>query len=332
MEALSRIARQLVRDGVAPSAAVAVARRRGVAGAERGWVTAFGGDERAFYDLASLTKPMTAIAAARSGMDRRAPIERFLPEVLGTPTEGASVELLLAHRAGLAPHVFLPMVAPLRAAAVARRAGLTGPVPESGFPAAYSDIGYVLVGEALARVNAVRDAGEAIERHLPAPELGTVRALRARRGLDFDGRVQPTEGALRGIVHDENARALTGEGGSGHAGMFGTIGAVLAFACEAADYVERPEARWLVTPFADGATNRAGFDGKSPEGSSAGERAGPRAFGHLGFTGTSFWIDPDAGTIVALLTNRVHPTRDNTAIRAARPRVHDALFEIASGL
>ena len=77
---------------------------------------------------------------------------------------------------------------------------------------------------------------------------------------------------------------------------------------------------------AAGGTLRAGFDGKSAEGSSAGALAGPRTFGHLGFTGTSLWIDPDARAVVALLTNRVHPTRDHVAIRAARPRAHDALF------
>src|SRR6185312_6796422 len=75
-----------------------------------------------------------------------------------------------------------------------------------------------------------------------------------------------------------------------------------------------------------GGTLRAGFDGKSAEGSSAGERMGARAFGHLGFTGTSLWIDPDAAVVVVLLTNRVHPTRENVAIRAERPRVHDALY------
>jgi CubicO group peptidase (beta-lactamase class C family) len=80
-----------------------------------------------------------------------------------------------------------------------------------------------------------------------------------------------------------------------------------------------------------GGTLRAGFDGKSEGGgSTAGERAGPRTFGHLGFTGTSLWIDPDAEAVAVLLTNRVHPTRDNGAIRAARPLAHDALFALAA--
>jgi CubicO group peptidase (beta-lactamase class C family) len=75
-----------------------------------------------------------------------------------------------------------------------------------------------------------------------------------------------------------------------------------------------------------------GFDGKAEQGSSAGPRFGPRAFGHLGFTGTSLWCDPDAGVVVALLTNRVHPQRDNIRIRDIRPSVHGELFGLAAGL
>ncbi len=89
---------------------------------------------------------------------------------------------------------------------------------------------------------------------------------------------------------------------------------------------------WLVAERAGG-TLRAGFDGKSPEGSSAGARFGARSFGHLGFTGTSLWIDPDARVVAVLLTNRVWPrTREQDAIRAARPAAHDALHAYATSL
>jgi len=81
-----------------------------------------------------------------------------------------------------------------------------------------------------------------------------------------------------------------------------------------------------------GGSLRAGFDGKMLEGSSAGPRFGPNAFGHLGFTGTSLWCDPDAGIVVVLLTNRVCPTRENILIRSVRPGVHSALFGLAAGL
>jgi CubicO group peptidase (beta-lactamase class C family) len=59
--------------------------------------------------------------------------------------------------------------------------------------------------------------------------------------------------------------------------------------------------------------------------------AGPHSFGHLGFTGTSFWCDPDAERVLVLLTNRVCPTRNNPRIRAARPAVNDALHAFRDG-
>jgi CubicO group peptidase (beta-lactamase class C family) len=78
-----------------------------------------------------------------------------------------------------------------------------------------------------------------------------------------------------------------------------------------------------------GSTLRAGFDGKSCGLSVVGERLGAATFGHLGFTGTSFWCDPEAETVVVLLTNRVCPSRENPSIAALRPRVHDLLAECA---
>jgi CubicO group peptidase (beta-lactamase class C family) len=117
--------------------------------------------------------------------------------------------------------------------------------------------------------------------------------------------------------------------------MFGTAAAVLAFGSAVIDALDgKPtplagDLAWLVRP-RPGGTLRAGFDGKSDAGSSAGSRFGARAFGHLGFTGTSLWVDPDAAIVAVVLTNRVHPTRDNIRIREARPGVHDALFARAT--
>jgi serine-type D-Ala-D-Ala carboxypeptidase len=168
--------------------------------------------------------------------------------------------------------------------------------------------------------------------------------VRDLAGRGVLGPFAPTEdvawrgGLVRGAVHDENAWALTGYGGSGHAGIFATVDAVLTFGeavldalGEGASAWSGADLGWLVRE-RPGGTLRAGFDGKSPEGSSAGRVAGPRTIGHLGFTGTSLWIDPDAGAVVVLLTNRVSPSRANGAIREARPRVHDALFERARAL
>jgi CubicO group peptidase (beta-lactamase class C family) len=69
-----------------------------------------------------------------------------------------------------------------------------------------------------------------------------------------------------------------------------------------------------------------GWDTPSAEGSSVGRYFSPAAtVGHLGFTGTSLWIDPPAGLAVTLLSNRVHPTRENVKIRELRPRFHEAI-------
>jgi CubicO group peptidase (beta-lactamase class C family) len=319
------------------------------AGWERQGTREVGGAEEVFFDLASVTKPMTALAFARSGIDRRTPLGDLVEEARGTPSERLPVELFLAHRAGLDAHrrLYAPLLLPggppmdvaaaVREAAEARRLDATGEPPEEGFPPLYSDLGYVLAGVALARGVGTRDAGEAIGKLVLEPlglgaQAGTVRELGSR---GVGGPFAPTEdvpwrgGRVEGAVHDENAWALTGNGGSGHAGIFATVDGVLTFGRAVLDGLEGLE--WLVRE-RPGGTLRAGFDGKSVEGSSAGELMGPHAFGHLGFTGTSLWIDPDARIVVVLLTNRVCPTRDHLAIRTARPWAHDRLYERALSL
>jgi CubicO group peptidase (beta-lactamase class C family) len=358
------IAQAIVADGVATHCAAGCAVR-----ARGEWKRETGGAVETLFDLASLTKPMAAVAFACAGIDRSLPLAALLPEARGTASERVPLELLLAHRAGLDGH--RPLYAPLlrhrpvdvpsslREAANARLPGALGDPPPAGFAPLYSDLGYILAGEALARTTSARDAGEAIGRLVLEPlhiaqRAGTIRDL-ATKGIR--GPFAPTEtvewrgGPIVGAVHDENAWALTGEGGSGHAGIFGAVDSLLTFgaavldaidasetASETATPAEREDRRapfgasvdleWLVRE-RPGGTLRAGFDGRSAHGSSAGERMGGRTFGHLGFTGTSLWLDPDSKVVVVLLTNRVCKGRDPIAIRESRPKAHDALFESA---
>ena len=188
--------------GVAKAVAAGCAARRDTRG---GWAREVGGAAATLFDLASLTKPMTAVAAVRAGIDPTAPLGAMLAEVRGTASEGVSLELLLAHRAGLGPHraLYAPLAqgervdagAALREAAETRRADAGGPVPAEGFGPVYSDLGYILAGEAIARTLGLSDGGKAIERLVLEPlgierQAGTVRDL-ALRGVD--GPFAPTE-------------------------------------------------------------------------------------------------------------------------------------------
>jgi serine-type D-Ala-D-Ala carboxypeptidase len=311
------------------------------------------------YDLASLTKPMVAALAARWLYRERASFEAPLAALLGgargTASEAASLGLLASHRAGLVAHLRLGAFAegpPADAApwlvrcANARRDECRGPAPEEGFAPLYSDLGYILLGRALSEAS-----GEPLERLLDRDVSGPLglgvgcsRDLAARLGAAFLERVAPTEvveargGELRGVVHDDNCWELAGRGLAGHAGLFGTAREVLGFGVAMLDalagrsgWLTPEQARPLVAP-RPGGSLRMGFDGKAQTGSSAGPRFGPGAFGHLGFTGTSLWCEPDADIVVVLLTNRVWPSRDNIVIRTVRPSVHDALFGLAADL
>lgn len=361
------LAQMLVDDRVSPAASLAVAAR-----GPAGFRFAFGAagvrsPERPSrvtpstpFDLASVTKPFVACTFARlvrTGLlGWNEPLGEILPEARGTASARVPLVLFLSHRAGLDSHLPLfqgrlegkpvDVHAALRSAAEARRPGCHGTPPPEGFPPLYSDLGYLLVGAAVARA-AATELARAVEREVTVPLGLEVMSSTTFRHLDgtFDERVAPTEtqafrgGEIVGVVHDENAWALAEGGIAGHAGLFGTAEGVARFGAAVLDALSGRSLDWLEPKYAEplvrprpGGTLRAGFDGRSDVGSSAGARFGPRAFGHLGFTGTSLWCDPDAGVVAVILTNRVCPTREHIAIREVRPLINDRLFSIAEAL
>jgi CubicO group peptidase (beta-lactamase class C family) len=143
---------------------------------------------------------------------------------------------------------------------------------------------------------------------------------------------------LRGVVHDDNAYALGGY--SGHAGLFGTVldcYAVVNLLREhyrglREDYLKASTVRAFFTrqDIVIGSTWALGWDTPSKTGSSAGRYFSQKSVGHLGFTGTSLWMDLEKDVIVILLTNRVHPARANEEIKAFRPQLHDAIMKALS--
>jgi CubicO group peptidase (beta-lactamase class C family) len=354
--------RWVTERGVAPGASAYVARfdgsswrsAEGAAGVHSGP----GSPEvtpATLYDLASLTKPVIACTLARLTRAERlgweSPLGELLPGVAGSASAALPLWLFAAHRAGLLAHVRLRDSGVgrelwLGLCANGRRAECQTAAPDQGFAPLYSDLGYILIGALLERLGG---AARLVQLEVAEPcalELDCAQGWAQRLAAgEFLARVAPTEivedrgGLIWGAVHDDNAWDLQGSGLAGHAGLFGTAAAVGGFGRAMLDalagrhpaWLSAAEAGRLVQPRAGGSL-RTGFDGKAAQGSSAGPRFGLHSFGHLGFTGTSLWCDPDASIAVVLLTNRVHPSRENVQLRSVRPDIHGELFGLAAGL
>ena len=322
------------------------------------------------YDLASLTKPLATgtsllLLVQRAKVALEDPVQEILTELEGTPIGQATVRDLLTHRSGLPG--WRPFYERLdQGADVPEPSGGNQPVKQQvlkmirdepliyarGERSVYSDLGFMLLGFVVERLSGMaldRWCKEEIVDPLQAdPMLFCPTAGRAQldviRPVVDVSRIAPTEldvwrnRLLRGEVHDENAAAMGG--GAGHAGLFGAAESVLAVSgAWLRGYYGRESIldRELVREFTtcqDSAVRSSwalGWDTPSAP-SSSGSSFSKGSFGHLGYTGTSLWIDPQCELEVVLLSNRVHPSRKNEKIKAFRPYIHDLVFrEFVSG-
>jgi beta-N-acetylhexosaminidase len=297
------------------------------------------------YDAASLTKPVVTatlvsmqVEAGRIGLDL--PVARYIPEWNNGPNpdwrKTVTVRNLLTHSSGLPAHqdYFLTLHSNREfIAAICKEPLEYAP----GTKTIYSDLGFILLGEIVER-----STGKAVDQlardQIFAPlDLSSTMFNPPKNLLN---RIAPTENdtafrkrLIRGEVHDENAFAMGGV--AGHAGMFSTASDLAVF-CQMLlnggiyghhRLLTRATISQFTAPQAvAGNTRTLGWMTPTPN-SSSGQYFSPRTFGHLGFTGTSIWIDPDRQLFVILLTNRVNPTRENDKIAAVRPAVHDAVIE-----
>jgi CubicO group peptidase (beta-lactamase class C family) len=302
------------------------------------------------YDLASLTKVMATTAIAmllydRGVLDLDAPLGDILPAfVIGDAgiRERIRVTLrsLLAHSSGLPGYGQL-FAAHSTPAGVLRGALQTPLEAPPGSRAEYSDIGFILLGKAL-EVLSGQDLARLFEVEIAQP-LGLASA-RYLPPADWRAGIPPTEHdylyrnrVIQGEVQDENCFALGGV--SGHAGLFSNVLDVLKFSrCILAGGLLADGGRLFQPGTVDlfaarqtepaGTTRALGWDTPG-ERSSSGTSFSARSIGHLGYAGTSLWIDRERQLAVVLLTNRTWPDRQNRAIQTVRPAFHDAL---ASGI
>ncbi|MGH9389589.1 MAG: serine hydrolase, partial [Vicinamibacteria bacterium] len=349
---VQNVVERAIAGGAAPGAVVLVARRGKIVLDQAFGRMTYEKDAArvtpdTLYDVASLTKvvvttTLTMILYERGLLDLESPVVRYLPEFQGEGKDEVLVKDLLAHSGGLLWWTDLFRKFEGKTAAEAKRGYLSSiyEMPLDYPPRSkmvYSDLGILLLGEILERVTG-KDL-EVLAKEEVLDPLGMNEAM-YRPPASLRTRIAPTEvdpwrGRLvNGEVHDENAFGLGGV--APHAGLFATARSLGAFAqmmLNGGAYGGRRllEAGTigLFTRRANlvpGSSRALGWDTRS-EPSSAGALFSASSFGHTGFTGTSLWIDPERELFAILLTNRVHPTRENPKITELRPAFHDAVVE-----
>lgn len=350
LQALIPLLDRAVADSAFPTAAIAIGRDLTVAHQGLHGFHTFDRirplEEKDLFDLASLTKVISTTTAimllVEDGLvDLDRPVADYLPGFGQNGKGMVTVRDLLSHVGGLIPFVPFHMRGVRSGSEVRRRILSDTLIYEPGSQSRYSDFGPITLAWMTESI-----AGEPFDRFVsrrifePLTMVDTGYLTNRNRSLP---EAVPTEKddyfrrrTLQGEVHDETAWLLGGT--AGHAGLFSTIRDLTRFAGmlsregRIGDRVFlKPETIRQFTRAVDdeGRYTRAlGWDTKSMNGySSAGSRFGPRSFGHTGFTGTSFWYDPDSHLYVILLTNRVHPTRENRKHIPVRPAVADLAFE-----
>jgi CubicO group peptidase (beta-lactamase class C family) len=291
------------------------------------------------FDLASLTKVMAGTSMAmvlygRGVLDLDATVVAIVPE-FGGSGERKSVTILhlLAHTSGLPAYERLFERAHSREEVIAAACRVPL-VAAPGDHAEYSDIGFIVLTQILERL-----ADERIDAFCAREILGPLGLARTgyRPPPEWREQIAPTEEdrffrhrVIQGEVHDENASVM--DSVSAHAGLFAPATDVAKFAewmLAGGEPVVRAHTVGLFTspqPVKHDYARALGWDLVSPP-SQSGRYFSPSAYGHLGYTGTSLWIDPARRLSVTLLTNRTWPDRRSELIKQVRPAFHDAVLD-----
>lgn len=260
-----------------------------------------------WWDLASLTKVLVTLPEVLERMDLEAPLQALWPRAAGLPIGTATVAQLLAHNAGLPATLPFFRTASNRAEIVTQ--ALSTPLERPiGSDAVYSDIGFLLLGEAVADISGAGLAQLAERRtglrYAPLPGQAVATELCPWR-----------ERMIVGEAHDENAWAM--DGVAGQAGAFGTLRMVMTAARSwlAGSAVPRPlhlAATSCHATNADGERFGLGW-WLAPTRGIGGTDPGPGSFGASGFVGNRIWFEPARGYGLLVLSNRIHPHRGDRA-------------------
>ena len=331
-----QVLRQAIAERAFPAAAVAIT-HGGELVALRGFgrftyqSEAFEVKAGTIFDLASVSKVVATTAMAmilyeRGQLDLDIPVAAVVPEF---GKHEITFRMLLDHSSGLPAYEKLFQQAHTREELL--KAAFETPLAyEPGERTEYSDIGFIVLGEALERM-----AGERIDSFCQREVFGPLGMTRTcyRVPRELRGQVPPTEQdtwfrhrVIQGEVQDENAWVMGGV--SGHAGVFAPAEDVARFALcmlrGGAPILRANTVELFITP--SNGSRALGWDTPSQP-SSSGQYFSSRSFGHLGYAGTSLWCDPERELSVTLLTNRTWPDRSSQLIKQVRPAFHDTIVE-----
>jgi CubicO group peptidase (beta-lactamase class C family) len=342
---IDRRMEEAVREGVFPGAALLVAR------GEQVLHRAFYGNatllpapeavtETTLWDVASLTKPLATASLVfasmkEKGLSLSSHAAKYLPALDVEDKKKITIRHLLKHTSGL------PAWKPYFEDAARERPDLVGrresrdfylekiarePLEAAvSYKKIYSDLGFILLGilledfwgTGLDRLFEEKVAGPLGLRNTFYAPIGAAGEHKVRSYTQFAATEQSEwRGRLiRGEVHDDNAYALGGV--AGHAGLFSNVDDLHRFLLAVRE-------GWGGAKKTDA---KLGWDVPEPKNSQAGKYFSKTSIGHLGFSGCSMWMDLDQDFHVILLTNRVHPSSQNEAIKEFRPKIHDLIFE-----
>lgn len=306
----------------------------------KGKVVYDGGTTDSPFDIASVTKVMSTTAlVCQLGLPPTLTVGSIFPE---SAVADRTVADLVYHRSGL-PAWDPFFVRCANRDALLEAALATKPTWPAGMKAVYSDLGFIILGEML-RVRFGKPLDVLFAQGVAGPlglkaEFRRVSAPPKHRAVSTGG-TRPREPApgqegmwdvpvkpsREGDVDDDNSYVM--DGVAGHAGLFATADDVARFGQAVLDGAVKSPLGWQPDKSTPHSTRAFGFDTPTTTAPSCGTRFGPRAIGHLGFTGTSLWIDLDRQLVVSLLTNRVIYGRRNLQIREFRPAFHDAVLDV----
>jgi serine-type D-Ala-D-Ala carboxypeptidase len=304
-------------------------------------------NQNTMFDLASLTKPLATatsiMALVRDGkLTLESRLGQIISEFKNTEMNEIRIDNLLSHTSGLPdyhPYFSVLEKYPLGERKTQLRNILVNTPLENpiGSQTLYSDLGFMILSwiiERAARCRIDRFVNDEVFKPIGVENLFYQDLQYKKKNAEYAAtEICPWRKILvEGVVHDENAFAVGGI--EGHAGLFGTaedihrlLEHILTIYTD--DFFKGLFPAPLVKIFLQRFNNfnRAlGFDRPSDENSSSGHLFSRESVGHLGFTGTSFWMDLQRSIIIILLTNRIHPDRKNEKIKQFRPLLHDAIM------